>query len=50
MHDARARVVDAVERSKGDDRRGPEEWEFECWVVNTERGDKVAREALAREP
>lgn len=32
------RVLDAV-RAKDD----PQVWEFACWVVNTEKGDTVAR-------
>lgn len=32
------RVLEAV-RAKGE----PEGWEFACWVVNTEKGDAIAR-------
>lgn len=43
---ARERVIDAVLQQEN---RQFGDWEFACWVVNTDRGDEVARTALDQE-
>ena len=40
----RSRVESAVRTASVSD-----DWAYSCWVVNTEKGDRVAREALDRE-